>query len=215
MGILALIDEQCWFPKATDKSLVEKLVNQHTAHPKFIKPDFREKASFSLIHYAGRVSSSSWCAVNIWTHLCTSWSSWFTESIWIYFKVHLNPSPAKLIYLNFRPLTVVSLYCDPQLLSGWKLHTVEPAMNSHPCDTRKVAFQDRWPLIGGSFVYKMSFWGMAKWPPIASWLLIRVAAHSMSYCTHIYSRLFNVRPNINKFWFLNNHFIPNNTGLTG
>ena len=31
--------------------------------------------------------------------------------------------------------------------------------------------------MGGSLVYKMSFWGMAKWPPI------RVAAHSRFYCT--------------------------------
>ena len=52
--------------------------------------------------------------------------------------------------------------------------TVEPAMSSHPCNTRKVAFQDRWLLIGGSFVYKMSFWGMTKWPPIGGWLRIRV-----------------------------------------
>lgn len=67
MGILALIDEQCWFPKATDKSLVEKLINQHTAHPKFVKPDFRDKASFSLVHYAGRVdySADMWLLKNM------------------------------------------------------------------------------------------------------------------------------------------------------
>ena len=61
--------------------------------------------------------------------------------------------------------------------------TVEPAMSSHPCDTIKVVSQDRWLLIGSSFVYKMSFWGMTKWPPIGGWLLIRVAAHSRFYCT--------------------------------
>ena len=49
---------------------------------------------------------------------------------------------------------------------------MEPAIRGHPCDTRKVAFQGRWLLIGGSFVYKMPFWGMAKWPPIRGWLLI-------------------------------------------
>ena len=32
---------------------------------------------------------------------------------------------------------------------------VEPAMSSHPCGTGKVAFQDRWLLIGGSFVYEV------------------------------------------------------------
>ena len=55
MGILALVDEECWFPKATDKTLVDKLLAQHSSHPKFQKPDFRDKANFSLIHYAGKV----------------------------------------------------------------------------------------------------------------------------------------------------------------
>jgi myosin protein heavy chain len=55
MGVLSLVDEECWFPKATDKTLVDKLLAQHTSHPKFQKPDFRDKANFSLIHYAGKV----------------------------------------------------------------------------------------------------------------------------------------------------------------
>ena len=53
-------------------------------------------------------------------------------------------------------------------------------MSSHPCDTKKVAFQDRLLPIGGPFLYKMAFWGMTKWPTIGhvgGWLLIRVAAH--------------------------------------
>jgi len=55
MGVLALVDEECWFPKANDKTLVvEKLLVQHTSHPKFQWPDFRDRANFSLIHYAGR-----------------------------------------------------------------------------------------------------------------------------------------------------------------
>ena len=53
--MLALVDEECWFPKATDKTLVDKLVSQHSTHPKFIKSDFRDKSDFSLIHYAGKV----------------------------------------------------------------------------------------------------------------------------------------------------------------
>lgn len=55
MGILSLVDEECWFPKATDKTLVDKLTAQHASHPKFQKPDFRDKAHFSLLHYAGKV----------------------------------------------------------------------------------------------------------------------------------------------------------------
>lgn len=67
MGILALLDEECWFPKATDKTFTDKLVAQHSTHPKFEKPDFRAEADFSLIHYAGKVdySSSRWLMKNM------------------------------------------------------------------------------------------------------------------------------------------------------
>ena len=59
MGLLSLIDEECWFPKATDKTLVDKLMTQHSSHPKFIKSDFRDKSDFSLIHYAGKVTNKT------------------------------------------------------------------------------------------------------------------------------------------------------------
>ncbi|XP_074598828.1 myosin heavy chain 10 [Brevipalpus obovatus] len=67
MGILALLDEECWFPKATDKTFVEKLVSAHSAHPKFIKSDFRVSADFSIIHYAGKVdySANQWLMKNM------------------------------------------------------------------------------------------------------------------------------------------------------
>ena len=55
MGIFAPLDEECWFPKATDKTFVEKLVSAHNMHPKFIKSDFRVSADFHIIHYAGKV----------------------------------------------------------------------------------------------------------------------------------------------------------------
>ena len=56
MGVFALLDEECWFPKATDKTLIDKLIAQHSTHPKFEKPDFRAEADFTLVHYAGNVS---------------------------------------------------------------------------------------------------------------------------------------------------------------
>jgi hypothetical protein len=56
MGIMALVDEECWFPKATDKSFVEKLVTSHAQHPKFVKGDFKATADFSVLHYAGQVT---------------------------------------------------------------------------------------------------------------------------------------------------------------
>jgi myosin heavy chain 9/10/11/14 len=67
MGIMALVDEECWFPKATDKSFVEKLVSSHAAHPKFMKSDFRGEADFSVIHYAGKVdySAKKWLMKNM------------------------------------------------------------------------------------------------------------------------------------------------------
>ena len=67
MGIMALVDEECWFPKATDKSFVEKLVTSHSAHPKFMKSDFRGEADFSIMHYAGQVdySAKKWLMKNM------------------------------------------------------------------------------------------------------------------------------------------------------
>lgn len=55
-GILALLDEECWFPKATDKSFVEKVVQEQGTHPKFQKPkQLKDKADFCIMHYAGKV----------------------------------------------------------------------------------------------------------------------------------------------------------------
>ena len=67
MGIFALLDEECWFPKATDKTFVDKLLAQHTSHPKFQKPDFRADAHFSIIHYADKVdySADQWLMKNM------------------------------------------------------------------------------------------------------------------------------------------------------
>merc|ERR1719228_1654957 len=72
MGIMALVDEECWFPKATDKSFVEKLTNSHNAHPKFVKSDFKyqqknSNADFSILHYAGKVdySAAQWLMKNM------------------------------------------------------------------------------------------------------------------------------------------------------
>jgi len=67
LGILALLDEECWFPKATDKTFVEKLINAHAQHPKFVKSDFRGTADFSIIHYAGKVdySADKWLMKNM------------------------------------------------------------------------------------------------------------------------------------------------------
>lgn len=59
MGILSLLDEECWFPKATDKSFTEKLFKEHAKAKQFKKPDFRAAADFTVVHYAGDVSFPS------------------------------------------------------------------------------------------------------------------------------------------------------------
>ncbi|KAM6438110.1 myosin-9 isoform 1-T4 [Liasis olivaceus] len=67
-GILALLDEECWFPKATDKSFVEKVVQEQGSHPKFQKPkQLKDKADFCIIHYAGRVDykADEWLMKNM------------------------------------------------------------------------------------------------------------------------------------------------------
>lgn len=57
-GILALLDEECWFPKATDKSFVEKVLQEQGSHPKFFKPKkLKDEADFCIIHYAGKVTN--------------------------------------------------------------------------------------------------------------------------------------------------------------
>ncbi|XP_050425720.1 myosin heavy chain, non-muscle-like isoform X2 [Adelges cooleyi] len=67
MGVMALLDEECWFPKATDKSFVEKLMSAQGVHPKFLKTDFRGVADFSIVHYAGKVdySAHKWLMKNM------------------------------------------------------------------------------------------------------------------------------------------------------
>lgn len=66
-GIMALLDEECWFPKATDKTFVEKLTSAHSVHPKFMKTDFRGVSDFAVVHYAGRVdySAAKWLMKNM------------------------------------------------------------------------------------------------------------------------------------------------------
>ncbi|XP_056264311.1 myosin-9-like [Pseudoliparis swirei] len=67
-GILALLDEECWFPKATDKSFVEKVVQEQGTNPKFQKPKkLKDDVDFCIIHYAGKVDykANSWLMKNM------------------------------------------------------------------------------------------------------------------------------------------------------
>ncbi|XP_069553290.1 myosin-9-like [Brachyistius frenatus] len=67
-GILALLDEECLFPKATDKSFVEKVVQEQGTHPKFQKPKrLKDEADFCIMHYAGKVDykADAWLMKNM------------------------------------------------------------------------------------------------------------------------------------------------------
>uniref|UniRef100_A0AAV2MCR1 Myosin-10-like n=1 Tax=Knipowitschia caucasica TaxID=637954 RepID=A0AAV2MCR1_KNICA len=67
-GVLALLDEECWFPRATDRSFVEKVTGEQGSHPKFFKSKQpRGEADFSIIHYAGKVDykANEWLIKNM------------------------------------------------------------------------------------------------------------------------------------------------------
>ncbi|KAJ3615221.1 hypothetical protein NHX12_018789 [Muraenolepis orangiensis] len=67
-GVLALLDEECWFPKATDKSFVEKVVQEQGSSPKFQKPKkLKDDVDFCIFHYAGKVDykADEWLMKNM------------------------------------------------------------------------------------------------------------------------------------------------------
>ena len=61
IGILALLDEECLFPKATDHTFVEKLNQNFARSHHFIKAKVSTSNNFSIEHYAGRVSGLLAC----------------------------------------------------------------------------------------------------------------------------------------------------------
>lgn len=60
MGIFSILEEECMFSKATDKTFETKLFDSHFGKsPYFQKPTSAEKSyavHFELAHYAGVVS---------------------------------------------------------------------------------------------------------------------------------------------------------------
>ena len=90
LGILSLLDEECLFPKATDRTYCDKLIASHSTHPKFGKPSFKSSYDFSILHYAGKVdySADQWLMKNMdplndnIVALLQSSSDQFTRDIW-------------------------------------------------------------------------------------------------------------------------------------
>jgi len=63
MGILSILEEECMFPKATDKTFLAKLYENHMGRsPNFGKPkpskNVKFEAHYELYHYAGTVMTS-------------------------------------------------------------------------------------------------------------------------------------------------------------
>ena len=110
MGIMALVDEECWFPKATDKSFVEKMVTSHAQHPKFVKGDFKQTADFSVLHYAGQVRLSC-CRIK--------------PNYFLFIFVQVNYSAAQWLMKNMDPLNenivqYLQASQDPFVCHIWK-----------------------------------------------------------------------------------------------
>ena len=85
-----MLDEECLFPKATDKTYCDKLITSHALHPKFGKPTFKSTYDFSILHYAGKVdySADQWLMKNMdplndnIVALLQASSDTFTREIW-------------------------------------------------------------------------------------------------------------------------------------
>lgn len=109
MGILSLLDEECWFPKATDRTYVDKLINAHAQHPKFGKPNYKAPADFSIIHYAGKVeySAEQWLMKNMdplndnVVALLQTSNDVFTREIWKDGKRIVRFAERQLLILTF------------------------------------------------------------------------------------------------------------------
>ncbi len=54
-GLLALLDEECRFPKASDSTFLEKITAQHKEAKNFERPK-NARTSFVVKHYAGEVA---------------------------------------------------------------------------------------------------------------------------------------------------------------
>jgi myosin-5 len=55
IGVIALLDEACMFPRSTHESFSMKLFQNFRFHPRLEKPKFSE-TDFTLSHYAGKVT---------------------------------------------------------------------------------------------------------------------------------------------------------------
>eukprot|EP00043_Microstomoeca_roanoka_P018161 m.192913 g.192913 ORF g.192913 m.192913 type:complete len:1358 (+) comp16776_c1_seq2:99-4172(+) len=89
-GILPLLDDECFFPKATDQTFVDKVLKHLGDDEKLSKPALRENCDFAIIHYAGRVpyQAADWLVKNKdplndnVTELLSKSSNSFVATLW-------------------------------------------------------------------------------------------------------------------------------------
>ncbi|XP_025828475.1 protein OPAQUE1-like [Panicum hallii] len=55
IGIIALLDEACMFPKSTHETFATKMFRNFSSHPRLEKTKFSE-TDFTISHYAGKVT---------------------------------------------------------------------------------------------------------------------------------------------------------------
>uniref|UniRef100_A0A672VBF5 Myosin heavy chain 11 n=1 Tax=Strigops habroptila TaxID=2489341 RepID=A0A672VBF5_STRHB len=106
-GVLALLDEECWFPKATDTSFVEKLIQEQGNHAKFQKSkQLKDKTEFCIMHYAGKVTynATAWLTKNMdplndnVTSLLNQSSDKFVADLWK--DVYISSSIHTFFYIS-------------------------------------------------------------------------------------------------------------------
>jgi len=78
---MSILEEECMFPKASDKTFLAKLFENHMGKspnfqkPKPVKQNVRFEPHFEVVHYAGTVTCTR--CINVGNNLSFSISSYF------------------------------------------------------------------------------------------------------------------------------------------
>ena len=131
MGIMALLNNLCWLPYATDKKFVEKLLKSYSGHPNFTETDLRGVADFAVIHYAGGAdySATQWPMKNMDT---------------------LNENIVKLLKSSQDPF--VEIWKDEEIVVMGQQATIDATFDSLKSKCRTVSLIHKhqlcsWPLM--------------------------------------------------------------------